>query len=80
MATLSPMMLLSLLKNGNPQEVATQIIQNNFPNDPMMQNLLQWGQKGDINSLQQFAEQFFNQRGRNLNQEMQGLMDSIKKS
>jgi hypothetical protein len=45
-----------------------------------MQNLLQWGQKGDINSLQQFAEQFFNQRGRNFNQEMQGLMDSIKKS
>lgn len=79
MAALNPMMLISLLKNGNPQEVATQIIKNNFPNDPMMQNLLKWGQEGDINSLEQFAQQYFNQQGKNFNQEMQGLMESIKR-
>ena len=78
MAALNPMALISLLKGGNPQQVATQIIQNNFPNDPMMQNLLQLGQKGDINGLQQFAQEFLGKQGKDFNTEMNNLMDSIK--
>lgn len=79
MAALNPMALISLLKNGNPQEVATQIIQTNFPNDPTMQNLLQMGQKGDVNGLQQFALQFFGKQGKDFNKEMNSLMNEIKK-
>lgn len=78
MAALNPMALLGLLKGGNPQEVASQIIKNNFPNDPMMQNLLQMGQKGDINGLQQFAQQYLGQQGKDFNTEMSNLMNMIK--
>lgn len=79
MAALNPMVLLNLLKNGNPQEVATQIIQQNYPNDPTMQQLLKWGQTGDTNSLQQFAQQYFSQQGKDFNQELQSLISSINK-
>ena len=41
MANLNPMQLLLMLKNGNPQAVAEQIINQNFPNNPQMQQLLQ---------------------------------------
>lgn len=78
MAALNPMAMLSMLKGGNPQAVAQQIIQQNFPNDPMMQNLLQMGQNGDQQGLQQFAQQYLGQQGKDFNQEMGNLMNMIK--
>ena len=78
MAALNPMQLLSMLKGGNPQAVAEQIIQQNFPNDPTMQNILQMGQKGDTQGLQQFARQFLGQQGKDFNSEMSNLMNMIK--
>lgn len=78
MAALNPMQLLGLLKGGNPKAVAEQIIQTNFPNDPTMQNLLNMGQKGDIKGLQQFAQQYLGQQGKDFNNEMNNLMNMIK--
>lgn len=69
---------MGLIKNGNPQQVATQLIQNNFSNDPMAQNLLQMGQRGDVKGLEQFAKQYFNQQGRDFNLEMDKFMNVIK--
>lgn len=78
MAALNPMELLGMLRGGNPQAVAEQIIKTNFPNDPMMQNLLQMGQKGDTQGLQQFAQQYLGQHGKDFNKEMGNLMNMIK--
>lgn len=78
MAALNPMQLLGMLKGGNPQSVAEQIIQQNFPNDPTMQNILQMGQRGDTQGLQQFAQQFLGQQGKDFNSEMSNLMNMIK--
>ena len=78
MANLNPAFLINLLKNGNPQEVAMQIIQTNYPNDPMMKNLIEMGQRGDINGLQQFAQQMFAKEGRDFNQEMNNFMSALK--
>ena len=78
MANLNPAFLISLLKNGNPQEVAMQIIQTNYPNDPTMQSLVEMGQRGDINGLQQFAQQMFAKEGRDFNQEMNNFMNALK--
>lgn len=78
MAALNPMQLMSMLKGGNPQAVAQQIIQQNFANDPTMQNLLQMGQKGDMKGLQQFAQQLLGQQGRDFNKEMTNLMNMVK--
>ena len=63
MASLNFFQLLSQIKNGNPRMVAEQIIQTNYANNPMMQNLLRMGQNGDVQGLEQFATQYFGQQG-----------------
>lgn len=78
MAALNPMQLMSMLKNGNPQQVAEQIIKTNYANDPMMMNLLQMGQKGDIQGLKQYAQQYLGQQGKNFDAEMNNLRQAIK--
>ena len=77
MANLNPMEMLSMLKNGNPQMVATQIINNNYPNDPFFQKLLELGKKGDNQAINQFAQDYFNKQGKNINQELNSLMSLI---
>lgn len=78
MAALNPMQLISLLRGGNPEQVVQQIIQTNYPNDPTMQQLLQYAQQGNTQALNQFAQQFFAQSGRDFQSEYQSLMDTIR--
>ena len=78
MANLNFLQLLSQIKNGNPRMVAEQIIQTNYPNDPMMQNLLRMGQNGDTKGLEQFATQYFGQQGRSFQNEMQTVLNTIQ--
>lgn len=75
---INPMQLISMAKSGNdPKEIAMQIIQQNFPNDPQMKTLLEYGEKGDINSIQNFAQQYLGQQGLDFNQEIGNFMKMI---
>lgn len=75
---INPKQLIELIKNGNPKQVALQLIQSNFSNDPLAQNLLAMGQRGDIKGLEEFAMQYFNQQGRDFNLEMNNFMNMIQ--
>ena len=77
MASLNPIQLLNLLRSGNPQAVAQQIIQQNYPNDPTMQQLLELGRQGNIQALNQFAQQFFARSGRDFQSEFNSFMASL---
>lgn len=77
MANLNPIQLLNLLRSGNPQAVAQQIIQQNYPNDPTMQQLLELGRQGDVQALNQFAQQFFARSGRDFQSEFNSFMASL---
>lgn len=77
MANLDPIQLLNLLRSGNPQAVAQQIIQQNYPNDPTMQQLLELGRQGNVQALNQFAQQFFARRGRDFQSEFNSFMASL---
>lgn len=79
MATMNPMNMMMMLKNGNPRQVAMQIIQNNYPNDPRMNQLVQLAERGDTQSLQKIAEQVLGAQGKNFSAEMSNLMQSINK-
>lgn len=79
MASLNFFQLLSQIKNGNPRMVAEQIIQTNYANNPMMQNLLRMGQNGDVQGLEQFATQYFGQQGIDFNTEMRSFLETIQK-
>lgn len=78
MANLNILQLLSQIKKGNPRTVAEQIIQTNYANDPMMQNLLRMGQNGDTKGLEQFATQYFGQQGRDFQTEMQNFLNTVQ--
>lgn len=78
MNNLNPLQLLSMLKSGNPQQVATQIIEQNFSSDPLMQNLLNMAKSGNEQGVKQFANQFFKNQGTSLDSEMNNLMNAIK--
>ena len=77
MANLNPIQLLNLLRSGNPQAVAQQIIQQNYPNDPTMQQLLELGRQGNVQALSQFAQQFFARSGRDFQSEFNSFMASL---
>lgn len=78
METLNPIQLISMLRGGNPQQVVQQIINTKYPNDPTMQQLLQYAQQGNTQALNQFAQQLFARNGRDFKSEYQSLMDTIK--
>lgn len=77
MSFLNPMML-ALLKQGDPRMVVQQIIQTNYPNDPMMRQLYQMGVNNDTQGLQQFARQFFSQQGRDFDAEYNNLLAQLR--
>ena len=77
MANLNPLQLMMMLRGGNPQQIAQQIIQQNYPNNPMMQQLLNLGQQGDVQSLQKIAQQICAQQGCNFETEMSNLMSML---
>ena len=77
MNNLNPLQLLTMLQSGNAEQVAKQIIAQNFANDPTMQSLVNMAEKGDTQSLQQFANKFFSERGTDLNTEMGKLMGAL---
>lgn len=78
MATMNPMNLMMMLKNGNPRQVAMQIIQNNYPNNPQMNQLIQMADRGDIQGLQRIAEEALGAQGKNFSAEMSNLMQAIR--
>lgn len=78
MANFNPMQLINMARSGsNPKDIATQIVQQNFPNDPQAKKLLELGEKGDLKSLQNFAQQYLNQQGLDFNQELNNLMKMV---
>ena len=80
MNNLNPMQLLGMLKNGNPQDVAKQIIKQNFSSDPLMQNLLKMAESGNEQGLKQFAFNFFKSQGSSLEKEMTNFMNVLQKN
>ena len=78
MAVMNPMNLMMMFKQGNPRQVAMQIIQNNYPNDPRMNQLIQMANRGDVQGLQKIAEEALGAQGKNFSAEMSNLMQSIR--
>lgn len=73
MSILNPLSLLAQIQQGNPREVAQQIIQQNYRNDPMMQSVLQMGLNNDTKGLEQMARQLLGQQGRDFDTELANL-------
>lgn len=80
MVDMNPFELLKLIRMRGPQGAAEMLAQN-FPNNPMVNNLLQMGRQGNRQGLEQVAQQMFQQNGKDYATEMNSfleLMRSIK--
>ena len=75
---MNPMQLMGLLKGKNPQEMAMSMIKNSNINDPMINQILQLAQSGDINSMNKIAENFFKGQGLDFNNEFNNFMSMLK--
>lgn len=73
MSILNPLSLLAQIQQGNPRDVAQQIIRINYRNDPMMQSILQMGLNNDTQGLEQMARQLLSQQGRDFDTELANL-------
>lgn len=78
MMNMNPMQLAALLRGRDPRQVVMSMIQNNGINDPMINELVGYAQKGDVNSVTKIAENFFEQRGQNFGQEFNAFMSMLK--
>ena len=75
---MNPMQLMGLLKGKNPQEMGISMIKNSNINDPMISQLRQCAQSGDINSMNKIAENFFKGQGLDFNNEFNNFMSMLK--
>ena len=75
---MTPIQSIGLLKGKNPQEMAMSMIKNSNINDPMINQLLQLAQSGDINSMNKIAENFFKGQGLDFNNEFNNFMSMLK--
>ena len=75
---LNPMQLMMLLKQGNPRQVAMQIVQNKYPNDPMAYQLVQMAERGDTQNLQRVVGNMLGAQGKNFSAEMHNLLNAVK--
>ena len=78
MATLNPMQLMQMLKRGNPRWVAMNLVQQNYPNDPTAQNLIQMAERGDTQNLERVVGNMLGAQGKNVSAEMQNLLNGVR--
>ena len=61
---------------GNAQQVVQRLIQSNT--NPMINNLMKLAQKGEINSVENFARNMFKEQGRDFDKEFNEFMNHFK--
>lgn len=47
--------VLKMFMNGNPQQIALQMLQKNANNNPILQNVMNCANNGDYSSIEQIA-------------------------
>lgn len=63
---------------GTPEQFLTQKILGKMTN-PMVSNLIQMAQKGDEKSIEQFARNMLNERGRDFDKEFSEFMGKMQR-
>ena len=75
MNALNPNQILQMAQKLGPRTAVMQIVSAQYQNNPQIQELLQYANNGDEQSLMTFAQQYLGQRGIDLNQELNKIKD-----
>lgn len=77
MAGMNPFELIKLVRTRGPQGAAEMMAQQ-FPNNPLVNNVLEMGRQGNRQGLEQVAQQVFQQNGRDYATEMNNFLEMMK--
>lgn len=78
MINVNPMQLIQMIKGGkNPQQLLTNIMQNQMGNTPMGQQLMSLMQNGDQSGLETIARNLCAQRGLDFDKEFASFKQQI---
>lgn len=75
MKGLAPM--IQLMKGKDPKQLVMQMAQNQKINDPVITQLINYANTGDMKNFENLATNFFNQQGASL-EEFQSFIDLLK--
>lgn len=78
MSNINPVEFITLIKNRNPQELVLSMVKNNNINNPVISDLINFAQKGDINSITKIADVYFSKQGKNFMEEFNAFMNLLK--
>lgn len=72
------MVIAQLMRGRDPKEVVLSAIKNNNINNPNIMALIEYAQNGDSQQLVNLAQQMFQARGLNLDNEFNNFMQLLK--
>jgi hypothetical protein len=74
----NPMQLIQLIRSGsNPQQLIMNILQNQGRNNPILQNVADLAQKGDMSTLEMIGRNLAQQRGLDFDKEFEAFKNSL---
>lgn len=76
---LNPNEILQMAQKLGPRAAVTQLVNQQFQNNPQIQQLVHYAETNNINSLQEFAQQYFGQRGIDFNQQLNSIKNLSQK-
>ena len=73
----NPMQIINMLKGmKSPKEAVISMVKSN--NNPMIKNLIEMAEKGQIEDLKTFGRNLYREGGRNFDEEYNSFVEKIK--
>lgn len=74
----NPVQFMTLIKNRNPQELVMSMIKNNNIDNPILNDLIDFATKGDVDSVSKITQAFFTKQGKDFSKEFSNFMSMLK--
>lgn len=68
--------LREFLKQGNPRQLVEKIVMNNT--NPIVKQLVQKAQSGDVKGVEEFARNIYKQQGRDFDKEFSDFISNFR--
>lgn len=74
----NPMMLLNMMRGKNPKDVAINMIKSNMPNNPIINNMVNLANNGDVDGVKNVARNILKDRGMDFDKEFTSFLGNFK--
>lgn len=70
--------MLSMFKGGNPQQIAMNMLQQKMGNNPILQNVYQMANNGDVSGIEQIARNLCKEKGINADEMVSQIQQQMR--